>query len=139
MQTASPRPMNHRLRLFLLTLVIGMAVFASHAVGAHANPTEYYECKSPCASINGSEMWLGGEPAILYNRAANLSGKGVCSKAWVKLNGAWHEHTNCTETGVEVRAERKETNCESKCEGHGEVERWFDKYTYYLWGEEVNN
>lgn len=92
-----------------------------------AQATQYvYSCEH-CAEKNGVEA--GG---LDEEEGLNLSGSGVCSAFWQYYSGSWHETAKCNGTLTEECVWQA-----SGTTGHGQVRRWYAKYTYTLTGRET--
>lgn len=124
--------------LLLLLMVAASAAIAlaTHAATAHATNVEGYECGN-CASVNGGEKNIAapGFKGAVNAYAKNLSGTGVCSKAWIH-GSEWHEFAKCTASpGYELFA-FGELTCPIGCTGHGQALRYYQQFTYNLYGYE---
>jgi hypothetical protein len=130
---SSPLSVKRALQVLMAVVAVVTLAIATHAAAARAN-VDYYECGN-CAAVNGPERTLAAPGGIGFVSAyaKNLSGTGICAKAWVH-GYEWHEYARCTSSGYEISSSSGEVGCPVGCTGHGQSVRWYQMYTYKLYG-----
>lgn len=118
-------------RLLLIMLGLASASVAALATTPNAGAEANYSCPN-CAKESGPN-----QSPLNYDNAINYSGTGVCADFWEFKGGSSYRRVerHCTPNpGSEYQADNA-FPC-SNYSGHGEVERYYEKFTYHMAGNQ---